>query len=335
MDLNKKLGIPSVLLYYIYFPFWLAFFNEIGVQVVTSSNTTKSIMDKGVREALADACVPIKLFFGHVMDLKNKCDCLFIPRVVCLNGKTIYCPKFLGLPDMIRHSLDGIPPIIDVRIDARQGRLSKIKAYLEIGSYFGAGRNIVLKAYCKAWIALRRYNRLLRKGLNPLDAMEIIKNPKNKKLILPAKSNLKFAVLGYPYAIYDSFISVNLLGKLKKMGVSVLTAENINPLTLAWQKNCGLPKRLFWTFSDAALKAAHYLFRQGRVDAVLHLTAFGCGPDSLLNKFIELEAKQHKEIPFMTLMIDEHTGEAGMATRLEAFVDMVKRRKEVVSTCRN
>ncbi|MDD2553266.1 MAG: acyl-CoA dehydratase activase-related protein [Desulfotomaculaceae bacterium] len=332
--MKKIVGIPSALMYYIYYPFWLAFFNEIGVEVVTSSRTTKTILDKGIREALADACVPIKLFFGHVMELKNKCDCLFIPRVVCLNGKTIYCPKFLGLPDMIRHSLDGIPPILDVRIDARQGRLSKIKAYLEIGSYFGANRKAVLKAYCKAWITLRRHKRLLRKGLNPLEAMELIKNPNRKKSILPAKSNLKFAVLGYPYSIYDNFINANLLDKLKKLGVSVLTTENINPLILALQKNCGLPKRLFWTFSDAILKAAHYLFRHRRVDAVLHLTAFGCGPDSLLNKFIEMEAKQHKDIPFMTLMIDEHTGEAGMATRLEAFVDMVRRRKEAYP-CRN
>jgi predicted nucleotide-binding protein (sugar kinase/HSP70/actin superfamily) len=36
----------------------------------------------------------------------------------------------------------------------------------------------------------------------------------------------------------------------------------------------------------------------------------------------------------MTLMIDEQTGEAGMATRLEAFVDMVRRRKEA-SACQN
>lgn len=322
-----KVGIPSALLYYTYYPLWQAFFNEIGVQVVTSGRTTKNILDKGVREALADACVPIKLFFGHVMEIKDKVDCLFIPRVVCLNGKTVYCPKFLGLPDMIRHSLTNIPPIIDVRMDTRQGRLSLIKAYLEIGAYFGASRNSILLAYYKAKRVLRHYNALLRRGFNPAEAIALI-NKKNIDLTLPPKSNLRFAVLGYPYAIYDSFISVNLLGKLRKLGVSVLTADSINPILLALQRNCNLPKRLFWTFSDKALKAAHFLFKQGRIDGVLHLTAFGCGPDSLLNKLIELESKKHREIPFMTLMIDEHTGEAGMATRLEAFVDMVKRRKE-------
>jgi predicted nucleotide-binding protein (sugar kinase/HSP70/actin superfamily) len=329
-----KLGIPSALMYYTYHPFWMVFFDEIGVQTVTSGRTTKSILDKGVSEALADACVPIKLFFGHVMELRDKVDYLFIPRIVCLDSKTVYCPKFLGLPDMIRHSVDDIPPIVDVRIDTRQGRLSIIKACLEVGTHFGASRNTALRAYCKARLALRRYKLLLRKGMPPIDAMEYIKNPNNRYLTRLSNSNLKFAVLGYPYAIYDSFISVDLLGKLKSMGVNVITADNLNPFLLTIQRNCDLPKRLFWNFSDIALKAAHYLFNRSRVDAVLHLTAFGCGPDSMLNKFIELEAKKHKDIPFMTLMIDEHTGEAGMTTRLEAFVDMVRRRKEAC-TCRN
>ncbi|MCL6634546.1 MAG: acyl-CoA dehydratase activase-related protein [Peptococcaceae bacterium] len=326
-----KVGIPSALLYFLYYPMWQAFFSEIGVQVVTSGKTTKSILDKGVREALADACVPVKLFFGHVMEIKDRVDCLFIPRVVCLNGKTVYCPKFLGLPDMIRHSVENVPPIIDVRMDTRQGRLALLKAYQEVGAHFGAGKITACRAYWKARAAFKRYAGLLRRGWHPLEAMAHLDKPAAKRPDRAPGSHLKFAVLGYPYAIYDSFISVNVLERLRRLGVDVLTAENIHPFILALQKNCELPKRLFWTFSDIALKAAHFLFGQGRVDGVLHLTAFGCGPDSLLNKFIELEAKKHHNIPFMTLMIDEHTGEAGVATRLEAFVDMVRRRKEALA----
>lgn len=332
--MTVKVGIPSALLYYTYYPMWQVFFNEIGVKVITSGRTTKSILDKGVREALADACVPIKLFFGHVIDIKDKVDYLYIPRVVCLNGKTVYCPKFLGLPDMIRHSVDNVPPIIDVRMDTRQGRFALLKAHLEIGGLFGAGKISVYRAYAKALGALKQYNGLLRKGFMPLEAMELIKNPGAVRRTGSPESNLRFALLGYPYAIYDSFISVNVLGKLKGLGVSVLTADNIHPVLLSLQRNCNLPKRLFWTFSDIALKAANFLFKQGRVDGVLHLTAFGCGPDSFVNKFIEMKAKEHRNIPFMTLMIDEHTGEAGVATRLEAFVDMVRRRKEALGPCR-
>lgn len=324
-----KVGIPGTLLYYLYYPMWRTFFNELGIQVVTSGKTTKTILDQGTREALADACVPIKIFYGHVIEIKDNVDYLFIPRVVCLNRKTVYCPKFLGLPDMIRYSVENVPPIIDVRMDTRQGRFALVKAYFEIGRIFGASRTAVLRAYLKARGVLWRYNRLLRKGWSPTAAMNFLENQEgNADLSVSPKPGLKFAVLGYPYAIYDSFISVNLINKLRKYGVKVITAENIHPLLLALQKNCRLPKRLFWTFSDRALKAAHFLFNQHKIDGVLHLTAFGCGPDSILNKLIEFEAKQHRDIPFMTLMIDEQTGEAGLTTRLEAFVDMVRRRKE-------
>jgi len=332
--LAVKVGIPRALLFYLYYPMWQAFFNEIGVQVIPSGRTTKSILDDGIREALADVCVPIKLYYGHVTDLKGKVDYLFIPRVVCLNGKTVYCPKFLGLPDMIRYSVDNLPPIIDVRMDSRQGRFSLLKAYIEIGKYFGAGKITSIKAYLKALGVHYRFNRLLRKGFSPLEAMEILKNPRTAKAgSATTKVNLKFAVLGYPYAIYDSFISVNILERLRQLGVRVMTAENIHPALLSLQRNCDLPKRRVWTLSDVALKAAHLLFKRGRIDGILHITAFACGPDSLLNKLIELKAKQYRNVPFMTLMIDEHTGEAGIATRLEAFVDMVRRRKEAES-CR-
>lgn len=328
--MTAKVGIPSTLLYYIYYPMWQTFFNEIGAQVVTSGKTTKTILDKGVREALADACVPIKVFFGHVMEIKDKVDYLYIPRVVCLNRKTVYCPKFLGLPDMIRHSVENVPPIIDVRIDNRQSRFALLRSYLETGKYFGAGKRVVYKAYWKAKKIHQRYIRLLRKGLDPYGAMSCLNNPGSTKPTKQSGLKLRFALLGYPYIIYDNFISVNIIKKLQQFGVSALTVENIHPLFLALQKNCNLPKRLFWTFSDMVLKAAHLLFKQGSVDGVIHVTAFGCGPDSLTNKFIEMEAKEHQNIPFMTLMLDEHTGEAGITTRLEAFIDMVKRRKEAL-----
>ncbi|MCL6638170.1 MAG: acyl-CoA dehydratase activase-related protein [Firmicutes bacterium] len=330
--MTAKVGIPRALFYYLYYPMWKTFFDEIGVPVVVSRKTTKEILDNGVREALADACVPVKLFFGHVMDIKDRVDYLFIPRVVCLNRKTVYCPKFLGLPDMIRHSVEGVPPVIDVRMDSRQGIGAIAKAYGEIARLFGAGKSAAYRAYCKARLTHSRYSALLRRGFSPQEAMALLQKP-GRRAEKPESYPLKFAVLGYPYALYDSFLSVGLLDKMHKLGVGVVTAENIHPLLLALQRNCDLPKRLFWTFSDALLKAAHLLFKQKKVDGVLHLTAFGCGPDSLTNKFIEFEAKKSKDMPFMTLTIDEHTGEAGMATRLEAFVDMVRRRKETCS-CR-
>lgn len=325
--MEARVGIPSSLFYYVHFPMWQTFFSELGIKVVTSGQTTKELLDDGVREALADACVPIKVFFGHVISLKNKVDYLFIPRVVCLNRKTIYCPKFLGLPDMIRYGLTDMPPIIDVEMDNRQGWLSLWKSYLKIGRIFGHNRIRILKAYIKARSVAKRFQSLLLAGMYPPEAMNILKKGNSSvPPRRPGKGKLVFAVLGYPYVVHDQFISVGLAKKLQKMGVHVITMENMSPAKIA-RANI-LEKSMFWTFSDLALNAAYYLFQEGKVDGIIHLTAFGCGPDSMVDKLMEMASKEYPDVPYMSISIDEHTGDAGVSTRIEAFLDMVKRKKE-------
>jgi len=324
-----RVGIPGALTYYLYFPFWQAFFNELGLEVVTSGRTTRDLLDYGVREALADACVPVKVFFGHVMALKDKVDCLFIPRLVCLNRRTVYCPKFLGLPDMIRHSLPGLPPVIDERMDVRTGRTALFDAYRQIGSYFGASLVQVARALARARRIDARYRGLLREGSHPLEAMAGKPVPATRN----REQDLTFGILGYPYAVYDDFLNAGLLEKLKRLKVRALTTENLNPRRLA-TRGYDFSKRLFWTFSDQVLRAANYLFEEGTVDGVIHVSVFGCGPDSITDKMMELKAKMHRTVPFMTLIVDEHTGEAGLTTRLEAFADMVRRRKETAPCLR-
>lgn len=326
LSLGVTVGVPKALLYYFYYPMLQEFFTQLGVQVVTSGPSTKEILDNGVKEALAEACVPIKLYFGHVLALKNKADYIFTPRVVCLNKRTIYCPKFLGLPDMIRYSLDDLPPIIDTWFDARKGLFPLYKSFEEVGMRFTNSRRRIFKAYYRALVKNKQYRQTLEGGCLPEEAMSLLINPNIS--LNPQTGDLQFAVLGYPYHIYDSFINVNLLNKLKKLGVKIITAENLPQKELNKQ-GYGLKKSMFWTFSDRALKAAHYIFTKGLVDGIIYITAFGCGPDAMVYKLIELESKKYPHIPFMTLMIDEQSGEAGIATRLEAFVDMVRRRRGV------
>lgn len=61
------------------------------------------------------------------------------------------------------------------------------------------------------------------------------------------------------------------------------------------------------------------------VQGLIHITAFGCGPDSIVGKEIEHDFAD-SGVPFMTLRIDEHTGENHLQTRIEAFTDMILRK---------
>jgi predicted nucleotide-binding protein (sugar kinase/HSP70/actin superfamily) len=74
------------------------------------------------------------------------------------------------------------------------------------------------------------------------------------------------------------------------------------------------------------LGAGYNFFDDPKIDGLIHVTAFGCGPDSMLGRMLEFTAVESNK-PFMTIRVDEHSGEAHLATRVEAFMDMLKRKK--------
>ena len=75
---------------------------------------------------------------------------------------------------------------------------------------------------------------------------------------------------------------------------------------------------------DTCGKMYHRLMTLDRTQcaAVIQLTSFNCGCDSISMEFYR-EILKGKGIPYMTLVMDEHTGQAGLDTRLEAFVDSI------------
>lgn len=324
-----KIGIPRALSYYAYYPLWKTFFKSLGHEIVTSSVTTKQILDNGIKEAVTDACVPIKLFHGHVHDLKDKADFIFIPRLVSVNKErtVTFCPKFLGLPEMIKASMTGLPPILDTRVDLKKGFGELFKTCYRLGKQLDAGFFKIARAYNLGIEDQKRYKELLEKHYTPVEAIHILEEQKPPEKAIEPK--LKFAVLGFPYTVYDKFVNVDLINKLRKLGISVLTAEMIPQKTLLIQA-AKVPKNMFWNFANEVLRAALYYIDHAKVDGIIHITAFGCGPDAMVDKMIELEAKHRGKVPFMSITIDEHTGEAGLMTRIEAFVDMLSLRREMV-----
>jgi predicted nucleotide-binding protein (sugar kinase/HSP70/actin superfamily) len=54
------------------------------------------------------------------------------------------------------------------------------------------------------------------------------------------------------------------------------------------------------------------------------LTSFGCGIDSFIDELLILANCRKYKTPLTTITLDEHTGQAGFNTRLEAFIDMME-----------
>jgi len=327
VKMSVKIGIPKTLSYYVYYPLWKKFFTELGAEVVVSDNTSRRIVDDGVKETVNDACVPIKLFHGHVANLKDRVEYIFIPRLVSVNGEQIYCPKFLGLPDMIKSTLKDLPEVIAPRIDLRKGKFELMKIVYQVGSIITKNPLQIYSAFKEAKIYFEEFNDLLKEGYTVEEALKILEGKEVDINLEENSSSLKVAVLGYPYIVYDPYVSVNMIQKLRGLGVEVVTTDMLTNQELNNQKQ-KLKKDLFWTFSGEVVKAGYHYYESGEIDGLIHVTAFGCGPDFMVDKLLELAAKDKEEIAFMALTIDEHTGEAGIVTRLEAFVDMLNLRRK-------
>lgn len=325
-----RVGIPRTLSFFTLYPLFKPFFEGLGVEVVVSPASNKALLDEGVKDTVNDACVPIKLFHGHVNVLKDKVDILFMPRLVSLDGKSTLCPKFLGLPDMVKYSVANLPEIIDTRLDLKKGKMELYRFLYRVGKRFTDNRLKILRAIWQARYNFSRYRKLLLKGLTPQEAFTCLQTGQEPPQRDESAAPIRLAVLGYPYTIYDDYISVGLLEKLRQQGVRVYTPEMVPEKALK-RLSRTLRKNLFWYYSNRVVWSSKYYINEKKVDGIIHVTAFSCGPDSMTNKLVELEAKQHKpKIPFLTITVDEHTGEAGVATRVEAFVDLIKRRKGII-----
>lgn len=120
---------------------------------------------------------------------------------------------------------------------------------------------------------------------------------------------------------------MNVIGKLKNDDIDIITIDMIDDEII--NKNVKhLKKQMFWNYGRKAIGAVSHLIERGDIDGIICLMAFGCGIDSFVCDLIERKIRKDSKIPFIVLNIDEHSGEAGMNTRLEAFIDMIRWRNK-------
>ncbi|MCX8128483.1 MAG: acyl-CoA dehydratase activase-related protein [Clostridia bacterium] len=317
--MGKKVGIPRGLFYYQYYPLWKAFLEELGAEIIVSDQTTKKILDDGVKSCVDEACLPVKVFHGHIINIKDKVDYLFIPRFTSVSKNEYICPKFGGLPDMVRHTFSNLPQIIDVEVNMRKSKSNSLKAALDAGKYFTDSRQTIENAYINALKAYNEHKAKIKNGTNPFGTS----NRKINKHLPYDGRKLNVAVIGHVYNVYDSYLNMDMLCKLEGYGVNVITVDMMDE-SLINEKSGTLNKRMFWNFGSKAMGSALHILDRQDIDGVIFLMSFGCGIDSFVADLAERKLRRARDIPLTILTIDEHSGEAGMDTRLEAFIDMIR-----------
>lgn len=300
---------------------WQVFFEALGAEVIVSPSTTPGMLTAGSSRVVADTCLPAKVFLGHVLSLVNQCDYVFIPAVRSTQKNVVNCSKFLGLPDMTRAVIPESPPILDIDIDIGKGRNRLYQEIYRLGRHFNRDPLRIRRAATSAWQSyVEHRDRMVSEQLTLSQVMDGTKKQGNA-----ATARTTIALIGHPYLLFDDYVNHRLVHRLEQAGCRVVTSEMLTSSALSIGVT-RLAGKHYWTYEDEIVGAGeHYL--GSKVDGVIGITAFGCGPDSLMMDMVRRQALRLKSVPFMSLTLEEHTAEAGLVTRLEAFTDMLQRRK--------
>jgi predicted nucleotide-binding protein (sugar kinase/HSP70/actin superfamily) len=300
-----KIGIPRALIYWKRPYFWESFFENLGFEVLLSPKTNKEIVEIGVKISDPETCFSNKVYFGHLKWLEGNCDLIFVPRLK-RKGNFEYCPKFFGLPDLAKILVK--TKVLTEIFDEEKEKFEE--SLIKLGEKLGKKKEEIEKAFQEA-----------------LKKEKEIREKQEKEALEKLESNLKKIILiSHPYNLYDEYVNLRIKERLEKLGVVPILVEEIpNPKFQnpnKFQIPSSKPPQFHWEFAKEIMEKIEEVLKYS-ISGAIEISSFACGCDAVLKEFVEKRFKENK-IPFLYLIIDEHTGEAGFQTRLEAFIDTIE-----------
>ena len=289
---SNRIGIPRALYFYTYPALWETFFREIGAEPILSNPTDIDTVERAVAVSESEHCLPNKLFDAHVAELTESVDMVFVPRTISMCKGYIACPKLGALPDAI--SADSSAQTDILVVDINENKQSLEKSLWEVGRKLKAEASSIRQASQKALTVMRKRRMATQ-----------------EQVFVPAAP--RFLVLGHPYVLLDPFISGGILKTLNRL------VSNVE--VMAFSEKMAPDSHILWCTSN---KMFHKItgLHHDRYAGVIQIAVFNCGCDSMMIEIFRSVLKK-KRIPYMVLILDEHSAQAGLDTRLEAFIDSI------------
>lgn len=322
------IGIPRGMSFYGNYPFWHGFFEALGFRIVLSDPTTKQTMSDGSALVVTETCLPIKIYLGHILNLINEKGVknIFVPSLQSIAPKVYNCSKIRGLPDLVRNVVKGDFNIIEPTLDKSAKKQGLYEFLAEAVAPFGiTDMDKIKQASKQGWRVYNNFLVMMRAGISYKKALA---NAIKGKVLIESQTDshpIHVALVSHGYNIYDERACMKIFDKLEEMGVSVHTSLQLSNEQME-EGIASFGQKRYWANEDEMSGTAGHYLKDNKIDGVITLNSFGCGPDSLMIERIMKKAKELNK-PMLCLTIDEHTGEAGFITRLEAFIDMLFRKK--------
>lgn len=334
-----KLGIPRSLYFFKYFPLWEGMLTSLGCEIIVSPETNNDILTAGSSQSANELCVPVKIHYGHVNYLSDHhpdIDYLFVPRLISGSEKHYYCPKFIVLPDATRHAAVSTLPVLEWTVNVRD--CSMMQSTIDLGEKLGKTTEESRRAHEIGCTRLREFHELVEGGMFVLEALYHMYpferypmyNIKKRNRAKPNKdyenTPISLMVLGHPYNTHEPLINHGLLDILHANCVKVITVENA-PREI-FSKRVEIDDKLcnFWDNEAELMQLSDHVINNDAIDGGIFLISFACGPDSFIQEVV-MQNFDAMDKPFIDITLDEHSGESHITTRVESFIDMIRRKK--------
>jgi predicted nucleotide-binding protein (sugar kinase/HSP70/actin superfamily) len=315
-----RIGIPRGLLFNDFSPLFIPFFNYLGIEIIVSDETNRKIINRGLEIVPAEYCFPIKTAYGHVDNLiKKGVDFIFIPHIANTGEPTrgykysVTCLWTQSTPDLMISALKLV----------KEGL--HLNNLLSPSLFFDWGLNHIedqmKKTVAKIGYSSKNVRAALREGLENKKKFDRKIEEKTKEVFDSIQGKCKkneptFLVMARPYTAYDTNVNNDIVNKILDAGYLAIPLEfaSIGSIDISKQ----MPK-MYWIQGQKKLAAIELLNANKNLFGI-DITYFACGPDAQINQ--QMRCRTQK--PFLTVEMDEHTGDAGIDTRLQAFFNTVK-----------
>lgn len=342
--------------------------DELGVEYVVPPFNNKKALEIGTKYSPEMACLPLKINLGnYIQAYEQGADTVLITGGCgpCRFG--YYCEIEREILKDIGYEMDVIAlEMPDQGIGELVRRVKKIAGGFNVFRITKTLKNVAQISVMVDELEKLTYKvrpREIKKGTTD----RIYKNFQNqvlkvkgasqiKQLIKDTREKLenveidrnyvpmKIGIVGEIYTTIDSYTSFNIDAKLGNMGIEVDRAVTISEWVVDHIIKTALHLPRDTRYIDAAkpylgtMIGGHaqetigntILYAKEGYDGVLQIYPLTCMPEIVAQSILPAIERDYN-IPILTLIIDELTGEAGYMTRLEAFIDLLKKRRERTS----
>ena len=304
---GKTVGISKSLMTNSLYPMYHAFLTNLGFSIVFSEEVDADGLDK----RRAPFCYPVDMAHGLMYSLiKKKPNYILVPHVRATpvkNGTlpSTTCPLIQGEPYVLRRTfkneLNGIKllsPVLNMPTSYEEGE----KAFLELGADLGAGKTETRNAFAQALNAQDEFiNEMQRLGAQALSYAKTVNVP-------------TVVLFGRSYNAFLDLANMGIPNKFASRGIMII------PFDMLDYDSDPPYESMHWAAGMGILKGARVVKRTPNLFGC-YITNFSCGPDSfVLNYFRDIMGDK----PSLTLELDSHTADAGIDTRIEAFMDIAR-----------